>query len=127
MGFKGSGQEFVLPDDQHWALLGIQRSRWSDSKDLELTIQLTVADKKVWEQLSAERDYRTQRPRSTSFYGPGIWQKRLANLLPEGGDKWWHVTPDADIRSLATELATAVEQYGLPAMRAEMSPGSVSS
>ncbi len=51
MGFKGGGQEFVLPDDQHWALLGIQRSRWSDSKGLEFTIQLTVANRKTWEQL----------------------------------------------------------------------------
>ncbi len=40
--------------------------------------------------------------------------------MPERTDKWWYVRPDTDIDSLGTELASAVEQYGLPAMRAEM-------
>jgi hypothetical protein len=120
MGFKGSGQGFVLPDDQHWALLGIQRSRWSDSKDLEFTIQLTVANRKTWEQLRGVHGYGA-RPYSTRFYGPKIWQERLGKLMPESDDKWWHVSPDSDINSLGAELAAAVEHYGLPAMRAEMS------
>jgi hypothetical protein len=120
MGFKGSGLVFVLPHDQHWALLGIQRSRWSDSKDLEFTIQLTVANRKTWEQLRGVHGY-GERPYPTRFYGPKIWLERLGKLMPESDDKWWHVSPDSDISSLGAELAAAVEHYGLPAMRAEMS------
>jgi hypothetical protein len=87
---------------------------------VEFTIQLTVANKKTWEQLSAVHGY-GERPYSTRFYGPKIWQERLGKLMPESGDKWWHVSPDSDISSLGAEVAAAVERYGLPAMRREMS------
>ena len=121
LGFKGSGQDFVLPDDRHWTLLGIQRSRWSDSTDLEFTIQLTVADKKTWDRLRAEHRY-PERPYSTRFYGPKIWQTRLGELMPQSGDQWWHVRPDSDVGALGAEVASAVELYGLPAIRKEIGP-----
>ena len=81
----------------------------------------TVAGMKVWEQLSAQHNY-GERPHSTTFYGPRIWQKRLGELMPENQDKWWHVSPDCDTSALGAELAAAVERYGLPAMRNEMLP-----
>ena len=120
MGFKGSGQEFVLPNEELWVLLGIQRSRWSDSKGLDFTVQLTVAHKKIWKALAESRGY-GERPRSTRFYGPAIWQKRLGALLPGGADKWWPVHADTDLRALGTELVAAIGEYGLPALQAQMS------
>jgi Domain of unknown function (DUF4304) len=30
LGFKGSGQRFTLPDDEHWALIGLQKFTWSN-------------------------------------------------------------------------------------------------
>jgi hypothetical protein len=30
-GFKGSGNEFVLPDDDDWLLVGFQKSRYSEA------------------------------------------------------------------------------------------------
>lgn len=118
MGFKGSGQDFVLPDREHWILLGIQRSRWSDSDDVDFTIQVTVANRTAWDQLRSQHNY-GERPYSTRFYGPRIWQKRLGELMPGATDKWWQVNSSSDVKLLATELAAAVEQYALPAMRAE--------
>src|SRR5437868_10191598 len=119
MGFKGGRQDFVLPDDRHWILLGVQRSRWSDSTDVEFTIQLTVADRQEWDRLRAEHGY-GDRPYSTRFYGPTIWQTRLGNLMGKSDDGWWHVRPDSDLAALGAELASAVRRSGLPAIRAEM-------
>ena len=37
LGFKGSGQHYVLPDKDHWAVLGIQRSYFSDRRTIRFT------------------------------------------------------------------------------------------
>lgn len=39
LGFKGSGQIYTLPDEDCWALVGIQRSQFSDRYDLRFTYQ----------------------------------------------------------------------------------------
>jgi hypothetical protein len=116
MGFSGRGQEFVLPDARSWILLGIQRSRWNDRRDCEFTIQLTVVDKTVWEELRTRHGY-GERPYSTRWYGPRLWQTRLGDLLADGRDVWWHVHPDSDVEPLGRELMAAIERYALPAIR----------
>jgi uncharacterized protein DUF4304 len=48
MGFRGSGQVFTLPDEECWALLGIQKSTSSTSELLKFTLNFSVANRHLW-------------------------------------------------------------------------------
>jgi hypothetical protein len=39
-GFKGSRQSFDLPSESHWAVLGFQKSAWSDRQRVTFTVNL---------------------------------------------------------------------------------------
>ena len=43
LGFKGSGQRYELPSPTHWALLGFQKSAYSDSPEVRFTVNVTIA------------------------------------------------------------------------------------
>src|SRR6266508_1633339 len=42
MGFRGSGQNFSLRSDSHWALLDFQKSQWSSEDKIAFTVNLPV-------------------------------------------------------------------------------------
>ena len=44
LGFKGSRQAFLLPDDHRWIQIGFQKSAWSDAGSVRFTANVTVAD-----------------------------------------------------------------------------------
>jgi hypothetical protein len=45
LGFKGSGQNYQLPSDDHWAMLGFQKSVSSDSETIRFTINVLVVSR----------------------------------------------------------------------------------
>lgn len=122
IGFKGSGQEFVRPDDNLWIMIGIQRSAFSDLSELRFTVQLTVIHKRKWADLRAAHPGQPgfrDRPYPTRFYGQGLWQWRLGRLFPTPEDKWWIVTPDSDASVVAEDVVAAIRTYGVPAIARE--------
>jgi hypothetical protein len=120
LGFKGSGQVYTLPDAENWALVGIQRSQFSDRNDLRFTINLTVADKAMWAKRRADHLWLPERPSANTSYGGDIWQARIGQLMPERPDKWWRISPDTDVARLAAEFLAAIRDLALPAMRSRM-------
>jgi hypothetical protein len=48
LGFKGSGQNCHLPSDDVWALVGFQKSQWSEATKLTFTANITVASRRIW-------------------------------------------------------------------------------
>ena len=57
LGFKESGQTFTLPDDAFWALVGFQKSRWSDRTSLQKRIGLVMPQgKDHWWELTPRDD-----------------------------------------------------------------------
>jgi hypothetical protein len=118
LGFKGSAQSYHIPSCCCWILLGIQRSTFSDAADLRFTLNLTVADKHKWAEMSSRRSEWPDRPNPNRLYGPGIWQARIGRLLPDNGDKWWHITPDTEVGALVNEVLALVRDHALPRMKA---------
>ena len=120
LGLKGSGGTFAIPDDLHWALVGFQRSQFSDRTHLRFTLNLTVGSKASWNEARAERSYLHDSPAPNTFYGSWIWQKRIGGLMPSGEDKWWRLDGSTDLQALADDVIGAMRDYGLPAMHARL-------
>lgn len=106
-GFKRSGSTFRRRRTGAWQILNLQRSRWSDSRSAEFTINLGASldvlhgsdpswVKRGWP-LEAQCDFRT----------------RIGALL-NGADKWWAVTRLRSVGSVAAPAINAIESAGIP-------------
>jgi len=120
LGFKGSGQRFTLPDDEHWALIGLQKFTWSDREEVEFTANVTVARRDAWEEERARRPGLPKQPSANIFYGTYAWQQRIGSLAPGGEERKWRVSPDRPTDAVAEDFVAAVREYALPAMREQM-------
>jgi hypothetical protein len=119
LGFKGSGQNYELPSPTHWALLGFQKSAWSEASALRFTVNVLVVSCADWESARAERSYVPARPTANRLWGDFACQRRIGTLLPGGQDLWWEVEAAAETNDLAAEVVSAIQEFVLPAIRNE--------
>ena len=49
LGFKGSGQVYLLPSETHWAMLSFQKSASSDAASVRFAVNFDVTTKQEWE------------------------------------------------------------------------------
>jgi hypothetical protein len=120
MGFRGSGQSFVLPSEDYWVLLGFQRSRSSSAEAVRFTVNTTVVSKQEWAQARERASYLPERPTANTSYGTFAWWKRIGRLLPDGQDRWWTLSSGSAIASLAAEVLDAIRTYALPAIHQQL-------
>jgi hypothetical protein len=121
LGFRGSGQRFHIPSSTHWALLGFQKSKWSDQRHVSFTINMTVVSHVAWEQARQQYPWMDERPRAVVSEDAkridGYWHSRIGKVMPDKQDKWWDLGPGVDVDRLALEVVSAVRWFGLPEMR----------
>jgi Domain of unknown function (DUF4304) len=120
IGMKGSGRVFELPSPEHWALVGFQKSAYSDRNAIRFTLNLTVVDRDVWAATREKKPHLPARPSGNRHYGAFLWYSRIGRLLPGGADRWWQLDPNTPLQTLSKEVVAAIQDYALPAMRAQM-------
>lgn len=114
VGLKGSGGRFELPSDKYWALLGFQKSTYSDSDALEFTVNLSVISRTVWAEQASARPHLGQRPRPSTFYGSWAEQVRIGKLTPSGEDLWWRLNRGEDPGPVAQRVVSALVDVAVP-------------
>lgn len=119
LGFRGSGQNYQLPSETYWALLGFQRA-FSDAKALHFTLNLHVVLRSAWEVEGSEHPWMSVRPTATTGGWKFTWWKRIGELTPTGQDLWWELRACTDSTMLAAAVLWAVEDFSLPAMREQL-------
>lgn len=120
LGFSGSGGRYSLPADGCWALLGLQKSVYSDRQEVRFTANLLVANRATWASLRAQMGYLPERPAPSTLYGDKIAQSRIGDLLPDAADTWWRIYAGVDLDAVGQDVITSIERYGLPWLRREM-------
>jgi hypothetical protein len=120
IGFRGSGQNYRLPSDDYWAMLGFQKSTSSDASHVRFTGNVLVVSKSGWDAVRAERPHLPERPTATTYWGTFVWQKRIGALLPGGEDLWWEIEAGGDAAGLADAVIWAVQDYVVPAIQRQM-------
>jgi hypothetical protein len=121
LGLTGSRSRFTVPSDTHWATIGFQKHKYSDARELEFTLNLSVADRESWDEARAAMPHLPERPAPNAMYGTFIWWRRIGQLLPDaGGDHWWTVRAGQRTGAVASEIVRIVREIALPAMREQM-------
>ena len=112
LGFKGSGNSYVLPDADRWLVVAFQKNRYSSAEFISFTVNIAAADKRVWAAAHAAERWVPARPSATVVY-PWTESNRLG-ALAYGYDRWWAVEPGVASVPVAAEVVEAIERYGLP-------------
>lgn len=121
LGFKGSGQTYELRSADYWAMLGFQKSAFSDRSWIRFTVNVLVVSQQVWEEERQKRpDLRLPRRPNPNHAWGFTWWRRLGELVHDGQEIWWEVEAGVATQALADAVLWAVEDYALPAMRAQM-------
>ncbi|MEQ1787424.1 MAG: DUF4304 domain-containing protein [Acidimicrobiales bacterium] len=119
-GFRGSGSNYQLPSDTHWALIGFQ-GRTANSPDRVLfTINLKVVAKESWRAMFQEKPYIGEKPKANIKAGGDEWSVRIGQLMPERADRWWEVLRDRPTDQPAADALAAIDAHGIPAMLERM-------
>ncbi|GAA0676092.1 hypothetical protein GCM10010193_31460 [Kitasatospora atroaurantiaca] len=106
LGFTGWRHSFSLPDEDHWALLGVELAG-VDDRAVRYTVNLSLTPKDAW-------TGRALRPNPNAPTGLEVWHARIGELLPVGGEVWWEVAPGPRWLVAVEDSVAAVRHYGLP-------------
>lgn len=122
LGLRGSAGRYVLPSETHWALVGFQKSAYSDALEIQFTINLTAISFAVWESMVKQRPHLGKRPKPSVVYGDWAPQTRIGPLLPDPADKWWRVRQGRPTTPVAEDAMSDLAIYGLPWLRSRIEP-----
>jgi len=119
-GLVGSSGRYAVPSDSHWALVGFQKSAFSDRNEVRFTINLVAVGKPEWEQLRLEHPYLAKRPQPTFHHPEPALSMRIGQLVDDGEDKWWRVVPTSDCEPIVDEVIRDLTEAGIPWLRAQI-------
>ncbi|MCG8485348.1 MAG: DUF4304 domain-containing protein [Clostridia bacterium] len=119
IGFKGSGQNYSIPSESHWAFVGFQKSMRSNSEQIIFTINIFVISKEKWAKTREISSHLPEKPSSKTNLVTG-WSKRIGELLPKAEDHWWTFDKKTEKDQLVSELLEAIEKYSLPQIKTQI-------
>jgi hypothetical protein len=116
MGFKGSGQAFILPSETHWALLSFQKSMHSTSDSVRFAVNYDVTTKEEWE--NRRRTFGApKRPTPSWLHNGSIGDPPHARGQVQ---HWWILRVEDPTAPLAAEVLSRIHGEALPAMRSRI-------
>ena len=138
-GLRGSGNNYVLPDDEWWAQINFQKSNFSTSEVVKFKVTLGAVRKAHWDEIRREHSYVRDTPpaavskaewdatRLTESYipqkPPGGGIITIGHLMPEiRADRLWSLSPE-DPEHTMPEVVEAVKLYGIPALHNRIRTG----
>lgn len=114
VGLKGSGGRFELPSEKYWALLGFQKSAYSDSQALKFTVNLSVIGRDVWAEQASAEAHLGKKPAPSTFYGSWAKQIRIGQLTPAAEDLWWWLRRGDDPRPVVDHVVSMLIDTAVP-------------
>jgi hypothetical protein len=120
LGLEGSLTNYRFADRDALGVMSFQSSMGKDRDLKRFTINLYAVSRA--DRLAVRRREPGQRERRPDTYGAlGLgWQQRIGMVMPIRRDTWWEIRPDTNPAPVAMEVITAICDFGLPAIRANM-------
>ena len=116
-GLVGSGGRYSIRSDTHWAMLGFQKSSYSDHAEVRFTVNLNVVNRAAWDALVREKPYYGPRMAPTVHYGEPVRSARIGELEDTPQDIWWRVFVGQDMPALQEDLLGDLIDVGIPWLR----------
>lgn len=109
-----------MKSETHWALLGFQRSAYSDRSEVRFTVNLLVVRRDEWDELVVRAPHHGPKPTAAITYPAPVRNERIGQLTEDPADKWWRVYPGQDLGLLMSDLQGDLLESALPWMRQQI-------
>jgi hypothetical protein len=109
-----------MKSETHWALLGFQKSVYSDRSEVRFTVNLLVVHRDKWDELVARAPHYGPNPTPTITYPAPVRCARIGQLAEDQADKWWRIYPGQDLDLLMSDLQGDLLGSALPWMRQQI-------
>lgn len=119
-GLVGSGGRYSLKSDTHWALIGFQKSWYSDKNEVRFTVNLLVVRREDWANRQAREPHLGAKPSPLIRYGPPARSVRIGRLVDDHEDKWWRINSSQNIDLIEADLIDNIVDAGLPWLREQI-------
>jgi hypothetical protein len=118
MGFRKTRTLFSSTVNDVVLFVQLQASTKSTKDFLVVTVNLGIFSRTV-----AERAGNTHEPNIHEAH----WWQRIGMLMPEGKDKWWETSNEAEATLCASEITSVLANHALPEMQSLNSTDSLKS
>ena len=107
-GYRKLARSFHAATDGLYKVVQFQASMWNTPGSARFTINLMIVLPYFHEKWSGQPF-----PKNPGSAAP-ILSQRIGFLMPENRDYWWGITPRSNVEEIATHVATALTEGGLP-------------
>jgi len=114
LGLKGSSGKYSLPvSAQGWALVAMEKWRYSDRAEVRFRINLFTVSKAAWSASPYCQDVKV--PSGIGGGGYSGVETHWACLSDQVvAESWWTLSPITDVASLGHQIGEAMAAHGLP-------------
>lgn len=116
-GLKGSGQKYTLPHPEMRVGVSFQTGRGENPGEVTFTAEVYAVHDPTLEAFDAANRAARSQGQTIPLPQTGNWGHRLGWLMPGRRDVWWTVRAGEPIEPVASEVVSALIDYGLPAAR----------
>lgn len=120
-GFKGTSGVYELSNPGAYVQIGFQKNKWNAQQDVSFTVNISVIDKKVWEEARKRKTWLDSKPSANTSYPVKMWMSRLGNIPLLGHDKWWKLHSDSNVEVIAIDIISRIDKHALPAINKQLS------
>lgn len=107
-GFSRKGNIFYTLKCSNFGLIGFQKSVKSNDAEVLFTINIGVRSKVLSSYFRDDFDH------SKPSFQWCNWETRVGQLINNGQDKWWSITPDTLFEDLFDEISTCLSSIAIP-------------
>jgi hypothetical protein len=113
-GFRKAGQNFILESSECWAIVNLQKSRWSESDEKTFYVNVGATAKRL---LAFERERFDKAP----SHWKCAWNTRAENLASEPVIQQWTVRDERSVQDALEYLSVLIGQFVIPKVRQMLS------
>lgn len=109
-GFRKSGQNFILESSECWAVINLQKSRWTGPNEKTFYVNVAVTAKRL---LVFEHEQSDKAP----AHWKCAWNIRAEHLAPEPKIQQWTVRDEASVEDALEQLRILFGQFVIPKVK----------
>jgi hypothetical protein len=113
-GFSNSGQNFVLESSECWAVINLQKSRWSEPDEKTFYVNVAAVAKRL---LAFQHEQSDKAP----AHWKCAWSIRAESLAPEPRIHQWTVRDDTSAQEVLDSLHLLCRQFVIPKVKSLLS------
>jgi hypothetical protein len=113
-GFRKSGQNFILESAECWAVVNLQKSRWSGPDEKTFYVNVAVTAKRL---LAFEHEPSDKAP----VHWKCRWNIRAEQLAPDPKTQQWTVRDERSVQEALAYLRILIDQFVIPKIKGMLS------